>query len=356
MKILLFTFLLTSFFVQADCPNVRLDQNGGPFSHIPVQFQAHNMCGGYVAAQMIDAWRFAHGDTDYSHLTSPVMTVTQHYEANNEVAPESFDFLNFPGNPDEIMTTLFRQGSCSERVTSENERHVMLGVPGDKISSQNVTYNIEQELFPLYERFHRLNALFESNEINNLHHEVVNEVICEFEPVLSNTDSITSLTRDVIAALRRSTPMEFFQSLFLSMCGQGNLKRIMPRAKIVKYNASGIEPHKYPGDLIEHVDARLNAGHPVSFNYCKDVIHDPNYRGITAVYPQTEFACRSSYHASIIMGSRQRNGRCEYLVRNSYGSSCHAYENIWDCENGDTWIEREALMSNTDRMSWLEAK
>ena len=57
-------------------------------------------------------------------------------------------------------------------------------------------------------------------------------------------------------------------------------------------------------------------------------------------------------HASILVGQRERAGRCEFLLRNTWGSKC-VYD--WECQkdrlkNGKTvgvWIDARKLMDNT---------
>ncbi len=52
---------------------MRLDQPGGPLEPIPVLDQDNvNLCYAFVASQLVDAYRFSHGDSNDQHLTSPL--------------------------------------------------------------------------------------------------------------------------------------------------------------------------------------------------------------------------------------------------------------------------------------------
>src|SRR5262245_59927593 len=52
----------------------RLDKTPA-MEKIPVMNQADtNICASYATAQMIDAYRFSHGDKNFDHISSPVRT------------------------------------------------------------------------------------------------------------------------------------------------------------------------------------------------------------------------------------------------------------------------------------------
>ena len=57
-----------------ECAPFRLDDPGKSMEHMPILDQdAVGYCGSYSATQLADAWRFSHGDTNYSHITSPLL-------------------------------------------------------------------------------------------------------------------------------------------------------------------------------------------------------------------------------------------------------------------------------------------
>jgi hypothetical protein len=50
-------------------------------------------------------------------------------------------------------------------------------------------------------------------------------------------------------------------------------------------------------------------------------------------------------HTALVMGQRfspQRN-ECEYLIKDSYGSTCGIYSPEWDCESGSVWVGESAF-------------
>lgn len=61
-------------------------------------------------------------------------------------------------------------------------------------------------------------------------------------------------------------------------------------------------------------------------------------------------------HASLVIGRRfnQAADRCEYLVRNSWGTSCDGYATGIECEEGNFWAPAEGLARAVDRVGWVE--
>jgi hypothetical protein len=66
-----------------------------------------------------------------------------------------------------------------------------------------------------------------------------------------------------------------------------------------------------------------------------------------------------SPHASVIIGKRisTDSGKCEFLVRDSFGSSCNDEDGrprySLPCENGGVWVHARSLMKSTMSLSWI---
>lgn len=96
----------------------------------------------------------------------------------------------------------------------------------------------------------------------------------------------------------------------------------------------------------ENIDRQLNATKPMILTYSSLVLNnpDPNYSGNDR-----------AGHASLIVGRRfnPRTRQCEYLIRNSYGPGCAAYAPN-ECEAGNVWIRRDALMRRSNVITYLD--
>lgn len=87
--------------------------------------------------------------------------------------------------------------------------------------------------------------------------------------------------------------------------------------------------------LRARIDAGLAAGRPVGISYSAYDIMTP------------DDDARHADHASVISARRQRAGRCEYFVRNSWGQDCSSYRPQFRarCERsrGGVWVTLEQL-------------
>ena len=60
-------------------------------------------------------------------------------------------------------------------------------------------------------------------------------------------------------------------------------------------------------------------------------------------------------HASVIVGKRFEGGKCQYLIRNSWGTGCGEYNlNRVQCDQGNLWVNEADLDENMIGMTYLE--
>ncbi len=93
--------------------------------------------------------------------------------------------------------------------------------------------------------------------------------------------------------------------------------------------------------MLSALDKQLEGHAPVGINYFVDGIYSQRNSKDT--------------HASVIMGRRwnERSQSCEYLVRNSYGSSCAGYEASVQCANGNYWMPEDIFKRDVFSISYL---
>ncbi len=94
-------------------------------------------------------------------------------------------------------------------------------------------------------------------------------------------------------------------------------------------------PQVQPGIYHEFskIDEQLSTGKIAGIGYSSSVLKNP------APPPNR------GGHMSTIVGRRMRNGKCEYLLRNSWGRNCGGY--IYPCEEGNIWVPKERLKEAT---------
>jgi hypothetical protein len=61
-------------------------------------------------------------------------------------------------------------------------------------------------------------------------------------------------------------------------------------------------------------------------------------------------------HASVIVGRRWKNNRCEIKIRNSWGKSCGSYRSGIECNKneGSFWVDHETLFYTSDYLYFID--
>jgi hypothetical protein len=91
---------------------------------------------------------------------------------------------------------------------------------------------------------------------------------------------------------------------------------------------------------------------PVGIEYCSKVLTaGKKYDGLNFLgIPSGD--CGG--HASLIIGRRRVGKSCQLLVRNSWGTSCNAYSNDFECENGNIWVDENILKKNLMDVTYIK--
>jgi hypothetical protein len=85
--------------------------------------------------------------------------------------------------------------------------------------------------------------------------------------------------------------------------------------------------------LYKTIDEQLSKGNILGISYNFDMLEDSKKGGFFM------------NHASSIVGRRfnDKTMSCEYLLRNSWGTSCNGYSEDYECSNGHVWINEESF-------------
>ena len=158
----------------------------------------------------------------------------------------------------------------------------------------------------------------------------------EFCPVTSGTSPDTP--RGLRPALRYS-----MQQWIEQRCGERVPLR-QPLVPVARREATSVEEffrnHPTPrrrqeamGRLWREIDSTLDSGRPISIGFNANDLH-----------ADSNINARDADHSSVIAARRERNGQCEYFVRNHYGHQC-GYRAGIQCDSrlGGAWIRREHL-------------
>lgn len=331
--------------VTSDSPEIRLDKNDGPMSHVPVTNQGGlEICYAHVASQMVDAYRFSHGDTDYNHHTSELhaalLSAMHEYKENGKT---SLDI----GYLHKTINLLFSNGSCDkavlERILKEVER-------------SNKSYKQSRQVFKSL-----LDVLNSSNPS-------CSQAVIESQ-VVSKT---TTATEDIMVKLSGENYLRRLNLAVQEAC-KGHMKTL-PRPGFESYdknfgnirieNAAKLSQHEKArakiaiNDKVRDLFCRLLVENkqPIGIVYCQNIFSNKNFSlRPTELAKRDDTRCSAGWHISTIIGKRynQVKKRYEFLVRNTRGKKCGTYPKDWSCEDGNNWIPEDVIYNNTNEAYWL---
>lgn len=353
---IVFTLMILSFNARAefeftdknDCTEKRLDQPPEASSKVPVQDQdGVGLCAAYTSTQLIDAWRVKY-DQPVDDLTSPLAFGVQF--ANKT---QSNRLANLP-----TITML---------EYSKNLNSCSYNVVRDEFNSKR-SADFINELAENYDRAQKnpsqrgsaaqavLNCVLNGGNYPHINIEKINRYFDEKHWV------------------------GFTNKIMEDLCGN-NQKSLASLPDVVKKQAKNYKNHAAAmNDFRPYINERLNQKNPlpIGINYCKKVLKDRDANGITDSGILSNQNCPDDAHASVIVGRRllkykdgnKINTICQYLVRNSYGSSCNSYDKYEAdgipskpggekpkiCENGQIWVDENALLKNTAEIFHLKDK
>ena len=167
---------------------------------------------------------------------------------------------------------------------------------------------------------------------------------------------------DVVAALMADHSPRFLKALFHSVCRDRsqNLSRI-PEPFVLKVHQWENPRETRESDFSRTLRLMFSSANPqpVGITYCADFLNDATSVRNLSLNPDPRrpgntLGCRTP-HASVVIGSRQRGGQCEFLIRNTLGRDCNGYDSRWECENGQIWVSERALIQNVNEAGYLGA-
>jgi len=332
-----------SFDSPTRCQKVRLDRIGGPFDKIPVYNQKvgsqsdPDICYAIAAAELTDAYRFQHGDS-LDRLTSPLSIALKsratEVESSSKPRP-----LNSNLDDSDPITFMIGGGSITGALGANR---------GNSVCDQR---------------------WLESN-VKLINDTVTAQPVDRFllDSVPSGSDLNSQLISKAISAVNSTCaghtfPIQFPEPKEQDQPGNNRLMDELTLAtKLQSHSLSEEEGKKLTEDFLslydhehkiqtlgETVTSLMDGANPhaVGIGYLYSAVQATGNEGSTGA------------HASVIIGRRisPETGKCEFLVRDSYGSSCldkagHPRYSL-PCENGSIWINSRSLMEQTVSLTWI---
>ncbi len=330
------------------CGTKRLDLPPEVLSTIPVQDQdGTNLCSAYASAQLIDAWRIAN-NPPVDALTSPIAFGVQYAAVTNQSG------INF--NPVlEVIGYAKKLDTCSYNVIR------------DEFNSKK-SADFIYELVKNYQ-----DAKNDSSQFEKSAKSILN---CVLASGTSNTIDIEKIKK----YMNEKTWVQYSNKIIEEICS--NHKKSLSflpgvtelKAHTYKNKTSAMNSFK------KNINNRLDQknAQPIGISYCKKVLKDKESNGVSPAGLLNNSTCNNQVHASVIVGRRLLKYKygnkietiCQFLVRDSFGSSCNGYDlyepdsipmNTGEdrpkiCENGQVWVDENSLMMNTSEVFHLKDK
>lgn len=369
IHIFLISFFITLKSIASDScagSDIRLDLPPNSMSHMPVLDQdGTGLCYSYVATQLVDAYRFSHGDRNLDHRTSPVAAAViqadsplqegKYSLAIKSTGKQLRDAIYDPygkyvtgvaaGVP-EIISSIKRSGSCSHDTISN-----FISADGQGISDKLLSIFDEHQAYLKETWFFQRNDKFVKEKIQ-----------CELNR--SSLRSSLDITADVILkALKENNPLKYLKEVIAKACVNRNISVNIPKLWNVK------SPKSFDGtkQTQRMINTLLNAQNPqpIGVGFCSQALSSDSWTLNLQTMAEKSWANeKCAGHAALIVGKRMLNGRCEYLVRNSWGTSCMKYKKNYteqtprilkaaaperECieGTGQIWIPADTLIKNT---------
>ncbi len=142
--------------------------------------------------------------------------------------------------------------------------------------------------------------------------------------------------QEVDKIIANTKPQKIFNKFNEISCRDSIIN--LPKSKI-------IQKIRYPR-IFNEIDVQLNHNNIVAIDYTAKVLVDKNQA----------HQILKRLHSSTIVGRRWNGTKnsCEYLVRNSGGSSCAHYDPSYDCDQGNIWIPEKYLKKSILRVTYLK--
>lgn len=108
---------------------------------------------------------------------------------------------------------------------------------------------------------------------------------------------------------------------------------------------------------LEYREAARRSEVPALIETVNQQLQKNNITGI-GFHSNDLYSIKDTYdnHATTIIGRRwnSEKNRCEYLMRDNFGSQCEVYEKGLECEGGNIWLSEKFLLKNLYEVEYLK--
>jgi hypothetical protein len=342
--ILILTLFLTMPITRAEnCAPV-----GNRATGMPVYDQGQtSMCYAFTATQMFDIWRKQNGEK-VPPLSSP-SDIAFRYTFKDSNSKSWEDVKD--GSSVDCLRILFNEGGCPYYNNEDFNRDLF----GERWDEFEELQKLRKEYFKQEERIDQgkeYSGLFSRKNPKQKQQELVEEFACKLIDEDKFPEEKKFFEDYLKKSLETGTTKKFFQKYFEKGCEKH--RRLSTSGKLQSWGVSSLVNQKdNMQNLKNRLDKALVSGKSApGISYCSNILS--NARANDLRLGKDGIDCqREDAHVSIVVDRRPgKNGQCEYLIRNTWGTSCNSYP--WPCQMGQIWIPENELLINTMSVLWVE--
>jgi hypothetical protein len=332
--------------VAAGCDPVLKARN------LPIYDQGEtNTCYAFAATQVFDAWRQGHGAKVPPLSSAPEAAFRYTLACERDAKWE--DVQN--GSPNRTLGMMVSEGSCPYVSTHDFNQDQL----GSRWSQYERLVKARREYHYQQERIDEGKAKsgwFSSKTPRQKQQQVLAEVACDVVNPKLSAEDLGQWSQFVEKSIDTRDTLTFMKTVFTAGCQNGGRLKAAGASEAHFYLQSTADVRTMAPVLRGKVDSALDRGGgsiPL-ISYCPNVMSAPGVRELKWNSRAGEFQCFSGgSHASVVVGRRPgARGGCEYLVRNTWGTSCNQY--AYPCRAGEIWVPADELFENTYGVTWLE--
>lgn len=348
-----------------------MDLNGGPFSNLPIYDQGtEGLCYSYAASQLIDAWRVEHHQFEEKRLSSPIHAGAIYTingkrqnailkieaqiqerlnDSSRDAKSRELSIKSLRGRQKDIDRFLDPTGGSTIGVL-EDLRNRKSVCSTDELFGPDAQQNYKQKIEPIAKL--RRYALHFSEKRKTLACDLTETFNSEFAGQVLD---VAKAVDDILKHL--DSDNEFLESLLSNFCKTPIDLTALPAPKqyvATPYKAVSELSKTPPSSALSTANELMNLlsqnpPQPISLSYCSRFL-------ITSDRMSRYSSCDA--HASVVVGRSFREGKCQILIRNSWGESCTWEDQqpryVYPCENGQIWVPLEEVSRRVTTIDWLK--
>lgn len=317
-----------------NCTTIELDKNSGSMSSIKVLDQGQTAtCYAHAGTVMLNAYmRSTRGQKNF--WANPYLAALL---TNSDIT--SGGLSNFSCD---AIESLAKYGNCDL----------------ENLNNNMTLSQLLQKISSLYIAPNNSTNDFSSSNLNPQIEKNAQQLMCYIKSATPEVIAEKELY-NFISILNTNNKRFYIEEVVKLFCSK-NLKKIDNAPKCVgdrRIRHGGEAKSNEYRDKLHELLERPNA-QPVGIGYCayvlmngKDYVgYKPGFLGFTSV---SDLA-NCGLHESVVIGRKKVGDKCFFKIRNSWGKYFYSHKDWINEDDGNVWVEENALTNNMGSISYLE--